>query len=166
MPNYSCCLGCTDQLTLVQSQHQYDEFWEEAEAFVETISGAASNRRGSCLYAAQPVSVEDFVRKVKERMEEKLKNGSGSTHSRGRGGGRGRSTARSSSSSSSSAPRESCIVPFADPTRRQLINIKSNQVTFHRRQRSSHQSPRPSGWHSNSCRVIPRHQPRHGLPGS
>lgn len=54
---------------------KYDAFWAAAAAEVDSLGVAASDRRGTALYAAQPVSVRDFVSNVTERLRRELDDG-------------------------------------------------------------------------------------------
>jgi len=51
---------------------KFDVFWDEAALYSESISGATSTRKGTDLFAAQPVSVPDFVRQVVKRLQAKV----------------------------------------------------------------------------------------------
>ena len=56
----------------------YDTFWAAASDEVDTLGVASADRRGTALYCAQPVSVRDFVERVKrgKKTKKQKKNNS------------------------------------------------------------------------------------------
>jgi hypothetical protein len=54
---------------------KYDAFWDAAADEVDSLGVAPADRRGTALYAAQPVSVRDFVSNVTERLRRDLNGG-------------------------------------------------------------------------------------------